>query len=196
MDDHGTKDKLPVHIILLGASEFAKLKTEKPPRVGLPGQPVAELTQYGWTIMCPGKESVDVSSMLLAQSSQADFEELCHLDVLGLEDRSVNCDSDVYQEFKEQLTRDESGRYETGLPWRASHPPLPNNRVCSMHRLTNLTSKLDREGLRSKYDEILEEQKLDGIIESANNPSKGAEFYIPHKPVIRSCAETTKIRVV
>ena len=72
MDDHGTKDKFPVHIIL-GASQFAKLKTEKPPI----------------------EESVGVSSMLLAQSSQADFEQLCRLDVLGLEDRSVNCDSDV-----------------------------------------------------------------------------------------------------
>ena len=69
MEDHDLKDKLPVHIIL-GASEFAKLKTEKPPRVGLPGQPVAELTRFSWTIMSPGKESVDVSSMLLAQTSQ------------------------------------------------------------------------------------------------------------------------------
>ena len=103
MDDHDTKDKLPVHIIL-GASEFAKLKTEKLPRVGLPGQPVAELTRYGWTIMSPAKEPVDVSSMLLAQTSQADYEELCRIDVLGLEDRSINCDSDVYEEFKEQLT--------------------------------------------------------------------------------------------
>ena len=102
----------------------------------------------------------------------------------------------IYEEFKEQLTRDETGRYETGLPWRANHPPLPNNRVGSMRRLTSLTSKLDREGLRSKYNEILQEQRLDGIIESANNPSKGVEFYIPYKPVIRSCAETTKIRVV
>ena len=95
---------------------------EKPPRVGLPGQAVAELTRYGWTIMSPGKESVDVSSMLLAQTSQADFEELCRLDVLMLEDRSVNCDSDVHQELKEQLTRDETGRYETDLPWRANYP--------------------------------------------------------------------------
>ena len=23
--------------------------------------------------------------------------------------------------------RDETGRYETGLPWRGNHPPLPNN---------------------------------------------------------------------
>ena len=50
MEDHDTKDKLPVHIIL-GASELAKLKTEKLPRVELPGQLVAELTRYGWTII-------------------------------------------------------------------------------------------------------------------------------------------------
>ena len=131
-----------------------------------------------------------------AQTSQADYEELCRIDVLGLEDRSINCDSDVYEEFKEQLTRDETGRYETGLPWRANHTPLPNNHVGSMCRLTSLTSKLDREGLRSKYNEILQEQRLDGIIESAHNHSKGVEFYIPHKPVMQSCAETTKIRVV
>ena len=73
VEDHDTKDKLPVHIIL-GASELARLKTEKLPR-GLPGQLVAELTRYGWTIISPGKESVDVSSMLLAQTSQADYED-------------------------------------------------------------------------------------------------------------------------
>jgi hypothetical protein len=163
MEDHDLKDKLPVHIIL-GASEFAKLKTEKPPRVGLPGQPVAELTRFSWTIMSPGKESVDVSSMLLAQTSQADYEELCQLDVLGLEDRPTNSQSVVYDEFKEQLTRDETGRYETGLPWRGNHPPLPNNRASSLRRLAGLTSRLDRAGLRSKYNQILEEQKTEGII--------------------------------
>lgn len=120
----------------------------------------------------------------------------CHIDVLGLEDRPINCDSDVYEEFKEQLNRDETGRYETGLPWRANHLPLPSNRVGSMRRLTSLSSKLHQEALSSKYNEILQEQRLDGIIESANYPSKGVEFYIAHKPVIRSCAETTKIRVV
>jgi hypothetical protein len=59
--------------------------------------------------MSPGKESVDVSSMLLAQTSQADYEELCRLDVLSLEDRPTNSQSVVYDEFKEQLTLDETG---------------------------------------------------------------------------------------
>ena len=44
------KEKLPVHIIL-GASEYAKLKTDTVPRNGKPGEPVAELTRIGWTII-------------------------------------------------------------------------------------------------------------------------------------------------
>ena len=81
----------------------------------------------------------------------------------------------------------------------ARKPSPTSKQPCWQHASTNitsLTSKLDREGLRSKYNEILQDQRLDAIIESANNPSKGVEFYILHKPVIRSCTETTKIKVV
>ena len=45
MNDVDTKSRLPVHIIL-GAGDFAKLKTESVPKIGEPGQPVAELTIY------------------------------------------------------------------------------------------------------------------------------------------------------
>ena len=49
------KPELPVHLIL-GASEYARIKTETKPRIGLPGEPVAELTKFGWTVLSPGKE--------------------------------------------------------------------------------------------------------------------------------------------
>ena len=44
MNDMDTKYRLPVHLIL-GAGEYAKLKTESAPKIGEPGQPVAELTK-------------------------------------------------------------------------------------------------------------------------------------------------------
>ena len=56
MDDVDTKQELPIHVIL-GASEYAKLKTTSVPRVGNPGEPVAELTSFCWTIMSPGAET-------------------------------------------------------------------------------------------------------------------------------------------
>ena len=195
MEDLDQKERLPVHIIL-GASDYAKLKTNQPPRVGQPGQPVVELTRFGWTIMSPGKESCNITNMLLNQTSQVDYEELCRLDVLGLRDTPTNDQNSVFDEFKEQLTRGPGGWYETGLPWRGNHPPLPNNETGSLKRLASLTNKLERQGLTARYGEIIEQQKAEGIIETADQPSVGREFYIPHKAVIRPEAESTKIRVV
>ena len=50
---------------------------------------------------------------------------------------------EVYKEFREQLTRDpEKGWYETGLPWKGDHPPLPTNKEGSLRRLHAQLSKL------------------------------------------------------
>jgi hypothetical protein len=49
--------------------------------------------------MSSRKESVDVSSILLAQTSKTDYEELWRLEVLGLEDRPTNSKSIVRQGY-------------------------------------------------------------------------------------------------
>ena len=102
MNDTDTKAQLPVHLIP-GASEYAKIKTNIPVKIGTPGQPIAELTRFGWTIMPPGKECFNVTNMLLAQTSRIEYEELCRQDVLGLEDKVANDQSGVYDEFKETI---------------------------------------------------------------------------------------------
>ena len=49
MEDKDSKDIMPVHLIL-GASNYAKIKTETAPRVGALGEPIGEKTQdaEGW----------------------------------------------------------------------------------------------------------------------------------------------------
>ena len=47
-----------------------------------------------------------------------------------------------------------------------------------------------------KYDQIIQDQKEKGIVEPVDHEPTGKVFYLPHKPVIRESAETTKIRVV
>ena len=74
MNDTGEKEQLPVHIILR-ASDFAKIKMEKSPRVEKIGEPFAELTKMGLVIMSPGRES-DVVSALYTQTSVSDYEKL------------------------------------------------------------------------------------------------------------------------
>ena len=195
MDDIDTKRDLPVHLIL-GASEYAQVKTETTPRIGKPGEPIAEWTRLGWTILSPGSEP-NLTSMFLTQTSAVDYENLCRLDVLGLQDHSVGDQDFVYEEFKEQLLRDPEGWYETGLLWKGNHPPLPNNKPGSLKRLENLVKKLWKQpGMLEKYDEIIRDQLAQGIVERAEGEPEGKEFYIPHKPVVRETAEKTKIRIV
>ena len=57
---------------------------KKEPRIGQPCQPIAEMTRLGWVVMSPGEE-VDKRSYL-THSSAADYDQLCRLDVLGIQD--------------------------------------------------------------------------------------------------------------
>ena len=145
--------------------------------------------------MSPGHE-YDHNCMLLTQTSQTDYEELCRLDILGLADSHQHDQKAVYDEFKEQLVRDEEGWYETGLPWRGGHPVLPSNKQGSIRRLSSLNKKLERQGLTNEYDLTIRDQKEQGIIEDCPTEPIGRGFYIPHKPVVRKEAASTKLRVV
>ena len=107
ISDDDKKASLPVHVVLSGG-EYARIKTETKPHVGRDGEPVAEYTKLGWFIMSPGEE-FDRNTMLLTQTSQTDYEELCRLDILGLADAPINDQETVYSEFKEQLTRNPAG---------------------------------------------------------------------------------------
>ena len=134
--------------------------------------------------------------MLLTQTFHGDYEKLCRLDVLGLEDRPEKDQFTVHPEFKEQLFRAEEGWYETGLPRRVNHPKLPDNKQGSLQRLENLTRRLQRKGLTAAYDEVIQDQLKENIVEAAPIDAQEKEFYIPHKAVVRETATTTKLRTV
>ena len=194
IEDTDTKSLLPVHVIL-GASDYAKIKTSTSQRTGSIGEPVAEFTLFGWTIMSPGTEQ-NLDSIFLAQTTSTSYEELCRMDVLGLEDKPNGDQSVVYEEFIEQLSRSPEGWYETGLPWKGDNPPLPSNKSGSSNRLGSLVQRLKKTGKLNDYDAIIQEQLHEGVIEEAEMPASGREFYIPHKSVERESAETTKTRIV
>ena len=86
MHDTDTKNQLPIHVIL-GTSDFAKIKMETCPRVYQIGEPFPEQTKMGWVIMSP----------------RNDYEKLCDTDVLGLKESDYKHDDDVYEKFKKQL---------------------------------------------------------------------------------------------
>lgn len=84
-----------------------------------------------------------------------------------------------------------------GLPLRGNHPSLPSNEVGSLRRLGNLVRKSCSQGTIEHYDQVIQDQIEAGIVKRVSGPVTGSrEFYIPHKPVVRESAETTKLRVV
>ena len=146
--------------------------------------------------MSPGKE-VDLTNMLLTQTSVVEYENLCRLDVLGLEDHPTGDQQNVYKEFKEQLGRSQEGYYETGLLWKANHPPLANNEAGSLRRLESLVKRLQKQpNLLERYDSVIQDQLTQGIVERVQDKPVAKAFYIPHKAVVRDAAESTKLRIV
>ena len=50
---------------------------------------------------------------------------------------------------------------------------------------------------KQAYDKIIEQQLEEGIIELApQNPDGSRVIYMPHKPVVRTHATTTRVRMV
>ena len=141
MDDTDEKEELPIHLIL-GASDYAKIKTPSQPRVGQTGEPVGEFTKFGWTIMSPGTDD-DFTKMLFTKTSMHDYQKLCNLDVLGLQE-SPNEEQSIYEDFKEQLRQSKEGWYETGLLWKPGMEDLPSNERGSRARLTKLVQRLEK----------------------------------------------------
>ena len=124
-------------------------------------------------------EEFDRNVMLPTQTSQTEYEELCKLDVLGLLDPRDQSHAVVFEEFEERLTRSPEGWYDTTLPWKANHPPLPSNKGGSFKRLHSLHRKLQREGLTEEYDAIIKEQLAEGVIEKTPLVSQSKNFKFP-----------------
>ena len=197
MNERDTKSELAIHAIL-GASDYVKMKMQKCPRVGKIDEPIAEQAKMGWVIMSPGTET-DLVSSLYTRTSISDFDRLCDIDVLGVEENHLCHDENVYKKFKQQLERNQGGWYDTGLVWTENKVPLNKNKSGSLGRLKSLLKRLEQKPETFKaYDQVIRYQSVNKIIEkvSKNESENPNEFFLPHRPVIRQNAEPTKLRVV
>ena len=199
MNGNDLKAVIPVHIIL-GVNNYTKIKTQERPRVRPEGEPVAELTKLGWVVVSPGNSS-EVTNLLFSKTSLHDYENLCSLDYLGIEENHVKSDDLIYDKFRKQLGRNSKGYYETNLIWKEGHSLLSGNKYGNIGRLNNLVKNLRRTNKLEVYDSIIQEQRANEIIkkvevEEENETVSERVFYLPHIPVIRGSAETTKIRIV
>ena len=111
----------------------------------------------------------------------------------------LNTESDCVKIFKENLVFNGS-RYEVKLPFRPHTDFIPDNYVVAEKRLTSLREQLTKDSnLLFEYDRIISDYLSMGIIEKVplnQNIEPGTIHFLPHKAVIKSERETTKVRVV
>lgn len=197
-DEETLTDNIPVHIIL-AAADYQRIRSTEQPILGKnpDADPGAEFTMLGWILY--GRlmsDSHSVEKEFFLNSSQSEFERLCSLDVLGLVD-SPTPNTSFHEDFTEHLQFTPDGYYETRLPWKADHGVIPSNKELAMARLRGTTKRLEKLGKLLQYDTIMKEQVQKGIIEPIpQQPTGEVIHYIPHHPVIRVEAESTKIRIV
>ena len=120
-----------------------------------------------------------------------DYENLCSLDCLGVEEKHEKTNEFVYGEFRKQLRLDSVGNYKTNRKKIILHYV-----VIKWIVLVNYieAKNLIRSNEFGEYKKIIQEQINEGIIEKVNETKtseKEKELYLSHRPVIRESAETT-----
>ena len=93
MNERDTKPEFLIHVIL-GASDYVKIKMQNCSRVGKINEPIANQNKLGWVIMSPGRKS-DLVKSLYTRTLVSDFDRLCDIDVLGVEENHLRHDENV-----------------------------------------------------------------------------------------------------
>lgn len=193
--------------VLIGSDHYWKIVTGTVVR-GSDG-PTAIETRLGWVLSGPAHGLQESTSLTFtAQSSHmlrvdcftdtdslaAGLKRFWDLESLGIlkEERSLG------EEFVQQITF-KGGRYEVHLPWRESHPHLPDNYVLCKRRLNGLLKRLSQNPEHLKqYDSVIRDQLEQGIVEVVDPTAHevGRLHYLPHHGVFQHDKQTTKLRVV
>ena len=202
------EESLQIHVLV--GSDFLWRFQDEETRRGRQDEPVAVKTKLGWVLSGPIKgERLDITSdttvnctlnatcnLSVAEKVKLDNDvhKLWDLDSIGIREQDeAHTDTIDSIEF-------DGERYSTKLPWKIGHKPLPDNYSIAVSRLKSQLSRLKKEPeVLEEYDRIINEQLRLGIIEKVLDlESTEAEklHYLPHQPVIRRDAETTKVRIV
>ena len=112
-------------------------------------------------------------------------------EALGIESNSV------HETFKDEICFD-GQHYINSLPFKPHHKPIPDNFMLSKYRLHSLKNELDRDpDLKREHHEILQNYIKKGIIEKVDDEeTQGKAYYLPHRAVMGSDKETTKVCII
>ena len=202
-DEYDPRDaSLPISI-LVGADFYHDIVTDQVVR-GNSG-PVAISSRLGWLAsgVLMTNDIVTSSSSLHQQadclhlSASFDLQKFWSLEHLGISRTEFENDDT----FLSPVHYDsEKSKYSVELPWKLDKEDisLNSNFDLSMRRLNSTLKHLRASPqVLTEYERILQDQLQKKIIEPAPDyPTGSVVHYLPHHPVVKPHAESTKVRIV
>ena len=127
-----------------------------------------------------------------------ELKKLWQLDQIGISEPEIDND-ESYISFKNSV-RYRDGKYTAKLPWKSSHPVLPDNKQLAWQRFQSLWKSLHKNSdVLKMYNYVMEEQINLGFVEEINTQndhlSTNKIHYLPHHAVTKQSL-TTPLRVV
>ncbi|GFT73792.1 integrase catalytic domain-containing protein, partial [Nephila pilipes] len=192
--------------VLIGADNYYDVMTGRIKRISR--KLVAAESLYGWCLIGisgpPNKNSSDSFAMkvVVEEDISKQLEAFWQLENLGIEPvyENLHCkDNKILQEFEENIQfRD--GRYVVKLPWKDNlKESLDNNYEIAHERFSKLCHKFKSDqSLYTEYKNVVDSYVEQNIVERVPNSNVvgGAEFYLPHRAVIRHDRVSSKLRIV
>ena len=211
-DSSGPSDEAEIDI-LIGADFYWNFISNESRR-GDESGPVALLTRLGWVLSGPidvkCEEASSTTNLAATHVLRIDanpvqeelnsnmteqLKKFWDLESVGIRDNETS----VYDKFVEEIQFN-GERYEAKLPFKEHHPTIPDNHAVSVKRLRRLVHRLQEQpALLTEYDSIIQDQVQKGIVEPVDPKvvaKAGSVHYLPHREVIRTDKNTTKVRVV
>ncbi|GFU15780.1 integrase catalytic domain-containing protein [Nephila pilipes] len=192
--------------VLIGADNYYDVMTDRIKRISR--KLAAAESLYGWCLIGisgpPNKNSSDSFAMkvVVEEDISKQLEAFWQLENLGIEpvNENLNCkDNKILQEFEENIQfRD--GRYVVKLPWKDNlKQSLDNNYEIAHERFSKLYHKFKSDqSLYTEYKNVVDSYVEQNIVERVPNSNVvgDAEFYLPHRAVIRHDRVSSKLRIV
>ena len=195
--------------ILIGLDSYWKFVKPQIVSSSLMTGLMAQATIFGWVLFgavsnsqpTSGSEIAHQMLCLTATVSDQSVHAFWNLESVGICDDKGCDDADyVLTQFQQDILK-VHGRYEVALPWKSgARQRLLNNEKLARRRLENLGRRLDRDPpLKVRYNAAIKDMAETGIVEEVpvdEVACSGPVFYMPHHPVVKESAVSTKVRPV
>ena len=154
-------------------------------------------------IVVTGKQTIgsnedNVTSNVIACYTLVDLmTQFWDLESMGIKDSPKSYDDDEALKQFYRTLQYKDNRYVVSRSYKNLHNIVSDDYQLCYYRLKSVYSRLLREHLLDKYDDIIQGQLLKKIIEEVEGEKKYSKVsYLPHHPVITPDKQTTKVRIV